>query len=151
MPFPKIFKRHRTTSAIDETTKSRGKPSESDNSHVSLAVPLPELRLSTSMPQLVLPENGRPVGVPIGDTLQVNSSANSQAPPVLNLAIPADSKLLPPTPASPQVSSARSEVSDGMGEMWRNINDRSANVSRGGKIANKITDTASTFYSLSAS
>ncbi|KAJ7830412.1 hypothetical protein B0H14DRAFT_2593325 [Mycena olivaceomarginata] len=144
MPFPKFFKRHRTTSVIDDTTKSRGMPS--DYSHISLAVPLPELRFSTSMPQLVLPENGRPIGfngLPMGASPPVNGFANNRAPPVLNLAIPADSKLLPPTPASPQASPARSEVSDDMGEMWRNIGDRSANISKVEKIANKISDTAS--------
>jgi hypothetical protein len=147
MPFPKFFKRHRTTS-VDDKTKSRGEPSS--YSHISLAVPLPELRFSTSMPQLVLPENGRPIsasGLPIGVSPPVNAFTNNQPPPALNLSIPADSKLLPPTPASPQVSPARSEVSDGMEEMWRNIGDRSANVSKAEKIINKISDTASASYS----
>ncbi|KAJ7318795.1 hypothetical protein DFH08DRAFT_754688 [Mycena albidolilacea] len=144
MPFPKFFKRRRTTSVVDDKTKSRGEPSS--YSHISLAVPLPELRFSTSMPQLVLPENGLPIsssGLPISASPPVNAFNNNQPPPVLNLSIPADSKLLPPTPASPQVSPARSEVSDDMGQMWRNIGDRSANVSKAEKIMNKISDTAS--------
>ncbi|KAF8143465.1 hypothetical protein K438DRAFT_1875998 [Mycena galopus ATCC 62051] len=154
MPFPKLFKRRRTTSVINDTTHAVVSQ--------SLTVPpLPDLRYSMSMPQLVIPQNGLPIAVsppPVnGGSGFVNGpppAANGQPPTVnghppavnghLNGSIPTDSKLLPPTPVSPQVSSAPSEIADNMGDMWRDINDRSPNISKAEKIINKISDTAGT-------
>ncbi|KAJ7312624.1 hypothetical protein DFH08DRAFT_943570 [Mycena albidolilacea] len=130
MPFPKLFKRHRTTSVIDDQT--RGMP---PSSYSHLPLPIPDLRSSSSMPQLLVPQNGLPRGF--------------NAPPparndFLQVSIPSDAKLLPPTPSSPQAASpTRSEVSDDMGGMWRGINDRAVTISKTEKIINKISDTAS--------
>ncbi|KAJ6578128.1 hypothetical protein B0H19DRAFT_1230009 [Mycena capillaripes] len=140
MPFPKLFKRHRTTSVIDDQT--RGAPPSSYN-HLSL--PMPDLRSSSSMPHLVVPQNGLPGGMngPVnGGSIPVNWSSPAKND-YLQVSIPSNAKLLPPTPSSPQASPARSEVSDDMGGMWRGINDRAANISKAENIINKISDTAS--------
>ncbi|KAJ6521241.1 hypothetical protein B0H19DRAFT_721738 [Mycena capillaripes] len=138
MPFPKLFKRRRTTSVIDDQTHS-------SRTYNHLTVPLPDLRFSSSMPQLVIPQNGLPNGVngaSSGGYVQVNG--NGPATDYLHVSIPSDAKLLPPTPASPaQASPARSEASDDMGGMWRGINDRAAHISKAEKIINQISDTAS--------
>ncbi|KAF7375681.1 hypothetical protein MSAN_00457400 [Mycena sanguinolenta] len=130
MGFPKLFKRRRTTSVVDNTAKTRPAVTK------SLTVPLPDLRHITSMPQLVAPQNDLLIGV--DDPFNGNPGAwNSR----LNVSIPTDSKLLPPTPTSPQVTSAQTDTSDNMGDMWRGINDRSGNISKTEEIINKISDT----------
>ncbi|KAJ7846703.1 hypothetical protein B0H14DRAFT_2583962 [Mycena olivaceomarginata] len=132
MAFSKLFKRHR--SATDGTAKSTSGPSD------SLAVPLPDLRFSTSLPQLVVPQNGRPIG-PEGLPIVAspgNGRSGSGAPAAdrhPDVSIPSSSKLPPPTVISP--------ASDNMGEMWRIIDDRAENTSKTEKIMNRITDTAS--------
>ncbi|KAF7375648.1 hypothetical protein MSAN_00453900 [Mycena sanguinolenta] len=97
------------------------------------------------MPQLVVPQNGLPIGG--DDPFNGNPGFVNGLSPArnghLNVLIPTDSKLLPPTPSSPQVSSAQTDASDNMGDMWRGINDRSGNISKTEKIINKISDTTS--------
>ncbi|KAK6975085.1 hypothetical protein R3P38DRAFT_3128369 [Favolaschia claudopus] len=153
--FSKIFKRHRTRSVIDDEARALA-AGPSDFSHLSLAVPVPDLRHSTSMPHLVLPQNGLPIGAPNGTN---ERSTMIDVPPVdqsnLKVSIPNgggdDSKLLPPTPSSRQVSPARSELGDTLGEMWHNIEDRSANLSKAEKVIDKISDAASTAIDAQAS
>ncbi|KAK7058060.1 hypothetical protein R3P38DRAFT_2599651 [Favolaschia claudopus] len=153
--FSKIFKRHRTRSVVDDEARALG-AGPSDFSHLSLAVPIPDLRYSTSMPHLVLPQNGLPIGAPNGTN---ERSKTIDFPPVdhskLRVSIPNgggdDSKLLPPTPSSPQVGPARSELGDTLGEMWHNIEDRSGNLSKAEKVIDKISDAASTAINAQAS
>ncbi|KAJ7240155.1 hypothetical protein B0H12DRAFT_57866 [Mycena haematopus] len=139
MPFPKLFKRRRTTSVVHDTPKPRVVSSK------SLTVPLPEIRYSTSMPHLIIPQNG----LLNGDNGPYDGSSGfvNGLPPAgnsyLNGSMPTNTKLLPPTPSSPQVSSAHTDASDNMGDMWRGVNDRSGNISQTEKIINKISDTTS--------
>jgi hypothetical protein len=109
---------------------------------------LPDLRFSTSLPRLVVPQNGRPIG-PEGLPIVAspgNCRSGSGAPAAdrhPDVSIPSSSKLPPPTVISP--------ASDNMGEMWRIIDDRAENTSKTEKIMNRITDTASAscvFFSL---
>ncbi|KAF7335401.1 hypothetical protein MVEN_02192800 [Mycena venus] len=158
MPFPKLFKRHRTTSVIHDTTKSRDRDGPAEFSHLSLAIPVPDLRYSTSMPQLVIPQNGVPIAVspPVNGTYGYGQHTPANAQPgigngQLNLSVPDESKLLPPTPTSPQVSPIRTEASDHMGEMWRGINDRAANISKTEKIVNQLSDAANVAVNVSSS
>ncbi|KAJ7911344.1 hypothetical protein B0H13DRAFT_2482186 [Mycena leptocephala] len=139
MPFPKLFKRHRTTSVIDDKAKARG-----PSSHSHLSVPVPELRHSSSMPQLVVHQNSLPVNGFVDSGSGFIDGNRPAGYDYLHISVPADSKLLPPTPTSPETSPARSEVSDdmGLGGMWHGINDRDANISKTEKIINKISDTA---------
>ncbi|KAF7352127.1 hypothetical protein MVEN_01175800 [Mycena venus] len=153
MPFPKLFKRRRTTSVIHDTTKSRDHDGPAESSHLSLAIPVPDLRYSMSMPQLI-PQSGVPtVGIspPVNGTYGYVNGQHTPANGQLNLSIPDESKLLPPTPTSPQVSPVRTEDSDHMGEMWRGINDRAANISKTEKIVNKLSDTANVAVNVSSS
>ncbi|KAJ7157929.1 hypothetical protein C8R43DRAFT_996337 [Mycena crocata] len=139
--FPKLFKRHRTTSVIDDTTHARGPSSynfaQSPDSHLSLPLPVPDLRRGISLPVLVVPQNGSDT---FSAGLDVYTNGNHTAGnDYLQVA---DSKMLPPTPSSP-TSPARSEVADGMAEMWRGIDGRDANMSKSERIVNKISDAAS--------
>ncbi|KAF7375676.1 hypothetical protein MSAN_00456800 [Mycena sanguinolenta] len=138
MGFPKLFKRHRTASVVDDTAKSRPAVTK------SLTVPLPDLRYSTSMPLLVVPQNVLPIGV--DNPFNGNPSFANGSPAEnthLNVSIPSESKLLPPIPTSPQASSAQTDTSDNMGDMWLGINDRSGNISKTEKIIDKVSDTTS--------
>ncbi|KAF7375677.1 hypothetical protein MSAN_00457000 [Mycena sanguinolenta] len=107
----------------------------------SLTAPLPDLRHSTSLPLLVIPQNGLPSGV--NEPFNGNPSSVDGRSPAQNsyLSIPTDSKLLPLTPTSPQVSSTRIEASDKMRDMWHGIDDRSGNISETENMINKISDT----------
>ncbi|KAK7055990.1 hypothetical protein R3P38DRAFT_3170651 [Favolaschia claudopus] len=132
--FSRIFKRNRTTGAVDDEPSTRA-AGPSDISQLSLTVPITELRHSASMPHLSLPQNK-------STSIEGKFPAASQ----LNVSIPDsngyDTKLLPPTPSSPQVSPAGYELPDNAGEMWKNIENRSTNPSKAEKILDKIDDAA---------
>jgi hypothetical protein len=62
-----------------------------------------------------------------------------------SLVIPgaSNSKGLPPTPTSAGPSPAMSNDPDGMGAMWKGIENKDANISKGEKTLNKLSDFAS--------
>ncbi|KAJ7676925.1 hypothetical protein DFH06DRAFT_1169319 [Mycena polygramma] len=138
MPFPKLFKRRRTTSAFVHAQASDG-PSLTA-SHLSVPQRLGELRGTSSMPHIMIPERAASESVNGGP--DIRSNANDPAHDRLQLSIPGDSKVLPPTPNSPHPSPARSEASNDMGGMWRDINVGDGNISKTEKMLNKISDTA---------
>jgi hypothetical protein len=150
--FPKLFKRHRTTSTIDTGPSSYNFPQGAPEKQYSLPVPIPDLRRGISLPQLVVPQNGFPVDLSVpheqSEVANGHPPAPSWNPPAVNghlqvPPIPINSKMLPAPPEpSPAPSPVQAEASDELGGMWRGINDRGANISKSEKVLNKISDTA---------
>ncbi|KAJ7065406.1 hypothetical protein C8F01DRAFT_1366404 [Mycena amicta] len=119
---PKIFKRHRTTSALEDDAKERqtsapssfpSRANATGGSYLSLPVPIPDLRRGTSLPQFVV--------------TNTTGNANMQMP------LPEVLKVLPPTPTSEQ----EKEVTDGMDAIWTGIAERGGG-SKTEKVLNEV-------------
>ncbi|KAK7017328.1 hypothetical protein R3P38DRAFT_2785017 [Favolaschia claudopus] len=117
MPFPRLFKRNRTTGVVDAEDTSLAAGLSTFNRLV-LTVPIPELRHTASMPHLRTPtQTGPPPDSP-NAAHDKSSSLDGKLPAAsqLNVSITCDNgddtKALLPTPASPQVSRTPSELPD---------------------------------------
>ncbi|KAJ7145706.1 hypothetical protein C8R44DRAFT_863571 [Mycena epipterygia] len=144
--FPKFFKRSRTTSVIDDSAQARGPSSynfsQAPDSHLSLPLPVPDLRRGISLPLLVVPQNGisDDFGVSLGKYEAFAAGNHPAGNGYLDVSAATNSKTLPPTPSSPEASPVGTD--EGLGGMWRGISDRDVNISKSEKIVDKITDAA---------
>ncbi|KAK7055958.1 hypothetical protein R3P38DRAFT_3342921 [Favolaschia claudopus] len=149
----KIFRRHRTSSELVDVEAPAALVSAgpSEFSHLALDAPVPNIRYSASMPHLdlVLPQEGLLDNIPNGPNLgqghEPEPAVEQPQASIPNGGGDDEAKSLPPTPTptSPEDSPTRSEpLSDNLAEMWRNIDDRSANISKMERVVNKISHVA---------